>query len=188
MIEAFKADLDRYVVMDERSWFISILSRQGLWALAEYRFSHWIYTQVHIPAIRQIFLLFCVVWHKIIEITTGIDLPKQTKIGKGLYIPHFGGIFVHYNAKIGEYCTLGQDVTIGWGGRGNDKGCPQIGNRVCIGAGAKIIGSITVGDDVAIGVNTVVTKDLPDRAVAVGVPAKIISYKGCDDLINYPKE
>jgi serine O-acetyltransferase len=186
MLDNFRADVERYVVMEERSWFGAILTRQGLWALAEYRFSHWVFTKVNIPVIRQVFLLFCFLWHKLIEITTGIDLPKQTDIGKGLYIPHFGGIFVHFNVKIGEYCTLGQDVTIGLGGRGDKKGCPKIGNRVCIGAGARVIGSISIGDDVAIGANAVVTKDLPNSAVAVGVPAKIISYEGSQGLVVYP--
>lgn len=187
MLDNFKADVDRYVLMEERSWFSSILTRQGLWVSAEYRFSHWVFTQVNLPGIRQLFLLFCFLWHKLIEITTGIDLPKQTEIGKGLYLPHFGGIFVHFNTKIGEYCTLGQDVTIGLGGRGDQKGCPKIGDRVCIGAGARVIGPITIGNDVAIGANAVVTKDLPDKAVAVGVPAKIISYEGSEGLVFYPE-
>lgn len=187
MLDNFRADVERYVLLEERSWFSSILTRQGLWVSAEYRFSHWVFSQVNLPGIRQLFLVFCFFWHKLIEITTGIDLPKQTKIGKGLYLPHFGGIFVHYNTKIGEYCTLGQDVTIGLGGRGDQKGCPKIGDRVCIGAGARVIGPITIGNDVAIGANAVVTKDLPDKAVAVGVPAKIISYEGSEGLVFYPE-
>ncbi len=188
MLDNFRADVERYVVMEERSWLSAILTRQGLWASAEYRFSHWIFTKIHLPVIRQILLLFSSLLHKLIEITTGIDLPRQTYIGKGLYIPHFGGIFIHYTTKIGEYCTLGQDVTIGLGGRGENKGCPQIGHRVCIGAGARIIGSISIHDDVAIGANAVVTKDLPNHAVAVGIPAKIISYQGSQGLIVYPEQ
>jgi serine O-acetyltransferase len=187
MLDNFRADVDRYVMMEERQWLAAILTRQGLWAIAEYRFSHWVYAQVKLPILRQLLLLICLFWHKLVEILTGIDLPKQTEIGKGLYIPHFGGIFVHCTTKIGDYCTLGQDVTIGLGGRGENKGCPKIGDRVCVGAGARIIGAIAIGNDVAIGANAVVTKDLPDRAVAVGIPAKIISYQGSQGLVTYPE-
>jgi serine O-acetyltransferase len=188
MANKFQTDLDRYVLIEKRNWLVCLLTKQGLWALAEYRFSHWVFTKIKLPGVRQILLVISLVWHKLIEITTGIDLPKQTYIGKGLYIPHFGGIFVNYEVIMGDYCTLGQDVTIGTGGRGENKGSPKIGDRVCINAGAKVIGSIAVGNDVAIGANAVVTKDLPDNAVAVGVPAKIISYEGSRGLVPYPEQ
>jgi serine O-acetyltransferase len=132
--------------------------------------------------------LFGFIWHKLIEITTGIDIPNQAEVGKGLYIGHFGGIFLNSGVKMGEYCNLSQGVTIGVGGRGENSGCPKLGDRVFIGPGAKIFGPITIGNDVAIGANAVVTKDLPDNAVAVGIPAKIISYKGSKDFIVYREE
>jgi serine O-acetyltransferase len=72
------------------------------------------------------------------------------------------------------------------GGRGENRGSPKLGDRVFVGPGACLFGSITIGNDVAIGANAVVTKDLPDNAVAVGVPAKIVSYKGSQDFIDYP--
>ena len=182
MLENFRADIDRYVVLENKHWLYFLLTQQGVWALAEYRFSHWVYTKVHIPGIRKALKIFGFVWHKLIEITTGIDLPNRADIGKGLYIAHFGGIIVNRNAKIGEYCTLSQNVTIGAAGRGDKHGCPTLGDGVYVAPGAAIIGSITIGNNVAIGTNAVVTKDLPDDAVAVGVPAKIISYKGSQDF------
>lgn len=188
MLNEFKSDIERFVLVEQRNWLYSLLTKQGLWALAEYRFSRWVFLKVKIPGVRQLLLVISLLWHKVIEIITGIDLPKQTDIGKGLYIPHFGGIFVNSTVKIGDYCTLGQDVTIGTGGRGENKGSPIIGDRVCINAGAKVIGPITIGNDVAIGANAVVTKDLPDKAVAVGVPAKIINYNGSRDLVPYPEQ
>jgi serine O-acetyltransferase len=181
----FKADVDRYRHLENKSWLYVILNRQGLWALAEYRFSRWACTKIHTPVIRQILRLFCHVWHKLIEITTGIDLPYQADIGKGLYIGHFGGIIVNPSVKMGEYCNLSQDITIGIAGRGEMRGSPTIGDRVYVGSGARLIGRITIGNDVAIGANAVVTKDLPDNAVAVGVPAKIISYEGSRDFVAY---
>jgi serine O-acetyltransferase len=181
----FRADVERYMLMENKSWIYVVLNRQGLWALAEYRFSRWACTKIHVPVIRQVLRLFCHVWHKLIEITTGIDLPYQADIGKGLYIGHFGGIIVNPSVKIGEYCNLSQDITIGIAGRGEKRGSPTIGDRVYVGSGARLIGRITIGNDVAIGANAVVTKDLPDNAVAVGVPAKIISYEGSRDFVAY---
>ena len=187
MLESFRADIDRYMLMkqDKKSWILVILTYQGLWALAEYRFHHWVDAQVSIPIIRQLLRLVCLIWHKFIEITTGIDLPYKADIGKGLFIGHFGGIIVNPQVKMGEYCNLSPNITIGVGGRGEKRGCPTLGNRVFIGPGARIFGPITIGNDVAIGANAVVTKDLPDNAVAVGIPAKIISYKGSQDFIHY---
>jgi serine O-acetyltransferase len=181
----FRADVERYMLMENKSWIYVVLNRQGLWALAEYRFSRWACTKIHVPLIRPVLRLFCHVWHKLIEITTGIDVPYQADIGKGLYIGHFGGIIVNPSVKIGEYCNLSQDITIGIAGRGEKRGSPTIGDRVYVGSGARLIGRITIGNDVAIGANAVVTKDLPDNAVAVGVPAKIISYDGSRDFVVY---
>ncbi|VXD11307.1 Serine acetyltransferase [Planktothrix serta PCC 8927] len=185
MLEDYKADIDRYVVTQSGSWLYLVLTKQGLWALAEYRFSHWVRTKVQIPMIKQILKTVGFIWHKIIEIIAGIDIPATTQISKGFYIGHFGGIIINQDVKIGENCNISQGVTIGVGGRGENSGCPVIGDRVFIGPGAKIFGKIKIGNDVAIGANAVVTKDLPDQAVAVGIPAKIVSYKGSKDFILY---
>lgn len=167
----FKFDVDRYVYMGVGPWLYAFLQKQGLWALAEYRFSRWVLTEFRVPIVSKFLKFIGVLWHKLIEITTGIDLPKHAKIGKGLYIGHFGGIIISPDAEIGEFCNLSHDVTIGIGGRGEKSGVPKLGNRVFIGPGARIFGSIKIGDDVAIGANSVVTKDIPDRAVVMGIPA-----------------
>lgn len=185
MLDDFRSDIDRYVMTHKKYWLYLVLTQQGLWALLEYRFSRWVRIHFHVPLLRQLLIILCFIWHKLIEITTGIDIPNQVEIGKGLYIGHFGGIFIFADVKMGEYCNLSQGVTIGSGGRGENSGCPKLGDRVFIGPGAKIFGLITIGNDVAIGANAVVIKDLPDNAVAVGVPAKIISYKGSKDFIVY---
>jgi serine O-acetyltransferase len=75
-------------------------------------------------------------------------------------------------------------VTIGQSNRGKRKGCPTIGNEVYIGPGAKIFGNIKIGNNVAIGANSVVTRDIPDNAVVVGIPGNVISYNGSDGYIN----
>jgi serine O-acetyltransferase len=120
---------------------------------------------------------------KIIEILTGISIPFTARIGKGLYIGHFGGIIIGSSVVIGKYCNISHGVTIGQGGRGGRQYSPRIGNRVYIAPGAKVFGGITIGDDVAIGANAVVVKDIPSKAVAVGIPAKVINYNSSKDFI-----
>jgi len=114
----------------------------------------------------------------------GISIPLITKIGSGFYIGHFGNIVVTGHATIGKNCNLSHGVTIGQANRGKNKGYPCIKDNVYIGPGAKIIGSVTIGNNVAIGANCVVTNDIPDNAVVVGIPGKVISNRGSKGYIN----
>ena len=185
MLDELRADIDRVVFMDNISWLTALLTKRGIWALVQYRVSRWIHFKVNIIGIRQLLKFICAVWRLLIEMVTGVELPNRAVIGKGIFIPHAHGIILHCDAVLGDYCYVGQDVTIGLGGRGDKKGVPKIGDRVYIGPGAKIFGAITIGNDVAIGANAVVTHDLPNNAVAVGIPAKIINYNGSQDFIVY---
>lgn len=108
----------------------------------------------------------------------GIQIPYRTEIGKGLHIGHFGCIVVNSSVRIGKNCNITHGVTIGQVNRGKKEGCPVIGDRVYLGPGCKVLGRIRVGDDAAIGANSVVVDDVPENAVVVGVPGKIISYNG----------
>jgi serine O-acetyltransferase len=101
---------------------------------------------------------------------TGADIPLNCRIGGGLLMPHPNGIVIHPNAVIGPNCLIFQQVTIGT--VGGD--APTIGGRVDLGAGAKVLGAIRVGDQVQVGANAVVLNDLPGGCVAVGVPARIV--------------
>ncbi len=139
------------------------LCSQGFQALFVYRIFHWLYER-RIPT--QPFRFFV---ERIIEIITGISIPAQAVIGKGLRIHHFGGIIMHSTAVIGDHCTLYHGVTLG--DRGGWGGSPRVGNHVLIGAGAKLIGDIVVGDDCVIGANAVVNTSVPAGHIAVGVPA-----------------
>jgi serine O-acetyltransferase len=185
LLRNLRYDIDRYVYMSRRPALWCLLVRQGLWATVEYRASHWLMERVKIPVIRQACVLVCAVFHKIIEILTGIDMPPEAEIGKGLYISHFGGIIVSGDAKVGEYCNLSHGITIGIAGRAGKRGTPVIGDRVFVGPGAVVIGPISIGDDVAIGANAVVTKDLPPMAVAAGVPAQVISFRGSREFVRF---
>lgn len=115
----------------------------------------------------------------------GISIPLETRIGSGLYIGHFGGIVTHEKAQIGDNCNISHGVTIGKSNRGKRAGYPIIGDRVYIGPGAKVIGNVQIGNDVAIGANCVVIKDVPDNAVVVGIPARVISRNGSAGYVDH---
>ncbi len=114
----------------------------------------------------------------------GISLHPPTEIGSGLYIGHHGTINVHVKCIIGKNLNISQGVTIAGRNRGKYKGYPIIGDNVYIGPGAKVIGAVNIGNNVAIGANCVVTKDIPDNSVVVGVPGKVISNKGSIEYVN----
>lgn len=114
----------------------------------------------------------------------GIQISAETKIGKGFYIGHFGTIVVSPHAVIGDNVNISQGVTIGYANRGPREGAAVIGNEVYIGPGAKIVGKVHIGNNVAIGANAVVTHDVPDNAVVAGVPARVISNAGAEGYIN----
>ena len=131
----------------------------------------------------RLFSPFLTIMQKIIEILTGIQIPFSVKVGKGFYIGHFGNIIIGKDVVIGSYCNISQGVTIGQAGRDGMQLSPTIGDRVYMGPGAKIFGGIRIGDNVAIGANAVVLKDLPENATAVGVPAKVVNYNSSKDFI-----
>jgi serine O-acetyltransferase len=114
----------------------------------------------------------------------GISIPPDTNIGCGFYIGHFGGIVVNSKSVIGRNCNISQGVTLGQANRGKNKGTPILGDNVYIGPGAKIIGAVKIGNNVAIGANCVVTKDIPDNSVVVGIPGKVISQEGTSGYVN----
>lgn len=131
---------------------------QGFQAILVYRFFHWLKVK-NIPAQPFRFII-----ERYIEITTGISIPAECIIGKGLRIHHFSGIIMHPSVQIGMNCTLYHEVTIG--DRGGYGGAATIGNNVMIGAGAKIIGEITIGDNCKIGANAVIAQDMPKNTIA----------------------
>mgnify|MGYP002371346030 FL=1 len=106
--------------------------------------------------------------HRFWSIITGADIPVNCNIGAGILMPHPNGIVIHPAAEIGANCLIFQQVTIGANERGE---VPKIGNHVDIGAGAKIIGGVIIGDHSLIGANAVVVSTVPPWHVAVGVPA-----------------
>jgi serine O-acetyltransferase len=179
------SDIARYRVTEKRSLPAIMVMSPGLIAGIYYRIGSWIW-RYEGPAASLVALLrpFYIVGKRLIEIYSGISLSPRARIGKGFYINHFGSIFIGA-VSIGDNCNISHEVTMGVAGRGQSKGLPTIGNRVYIAPGAKLIGKIEVGDDVAIGANSVVTKSIPDCAVVAGAPATVISYRGSFDFIIY---
>jgi len=141
----------------------------GFWALVVYRFGRWRYT-VRNKWLRKPLSLLYRIAYTWIQIVTGIELPCEVAIGEGFIIDHHGGIVVSGYARFGANCRLRPGVVIGLA-RVDDPVAPVIGNNVDIGAGAKILGRITIGDNVLVGANAVVVRDVPANHVAVGVPA-----------------
>ena len=151
------------------------LLRQGLWVMAVYRFGRWRY-RIRQRWIRAPFSAIYKLLKLISEILTGIDLPCEAIVGRRFRIDHFGGIVISGDTVFGEDCVVRNGVTVGLRNTGK-RGSPVIGSRVDIGAGAKILGPIRIGDDVAIGANAVVLIDVPPNSIAVGVPARILPRK-----------
>lgn len=151
------------------------LSRQGLWAMAVYRFGRWRYT-IHWRWLRLPFSFLYKALKVVSEVLTGIELPCEATLGRRCRIDHFGGIVISGDAVFGDDCVIRNGVTVGLKHEGQ-RGAPILGNRVDIGAGAKLLGSIRIGDDVQIGANAVVLTDVPSNSIAVGVPARVLRRK-----------
>ena len=146
--------------------------RRGLWVMVVYRFGRWRY-RIRPRAIRKPFSFLYKLLKMVCEILTGIELPCEALVGKRFKIEHFGDIIVSGDAVFGDDVVIRNGVTVGLRHTGV-RGAPVIGDRVDIGAGAKILGPITIGDDVVIGANAVVIEDVPANSIAVGVPARIL--------------
>lgn len=144
---------------------------QGFWAMLVYRFGRWRYT-VHPPLLRKCFSFVYHILFKLIQIITGIELPCEVDVGRNFVIDHFGGIVISGYTKFGDNCRIRNGVVIGLR-RIDEKYAPIIGNNVDIGAGAKLLGPIRIGDNVIIGANAVVLCDVPANSIAVGVPAVV---------------
>ena len=140
-----------------------------------HRIAHYLHTK-KIPVLPRVF-------QYLIFFIYNSNIPPSVKIGRGTVFGHGGiGVVIHQRSVIGENCTLCQGITIG--GKSKKHAVPVIGNRVYIGAGARILGPITIGNNVVIGPNAVVLADIPDNCAVGGIPAKILrSNIKYDELI-----
>lgn len=164
-------------------FFTIVFFTQGFWAIFQYRIAHFIHLKIQWQPFRILFKIITLLWQKTIEILTGISIPASAKIGHSFYIGHFGGIIINSEAIIGVNCNFSQGVTIGVSGQGETRGTPVIGNEVYIGANTVVAGKITIGNKVLIGACSMVNRSLSDSAVAIGVPAAVISHNGSKGYI-----
>jgi len=180
MLENLRADLAHFVGLEDAATTRLARARklvmtQGVWAVAVFRFGHWLHTDAARPLAVPLKLPYLVA-QKLIEIGTGIRIPARATIGPGLYIGHFGGIILHADTVMGAGCRLSPGVVVGVAGEGRP-GAPRIGDDVYLGAGAKVIGPVRIGNGARIGANAVVIADVPPGATAVGVPARVRERK-----------
>ena len=170
------ADLARYPRIH-----LALVSR-GFWAVAMYRVQHALLVlpkPVRVPI--KILLAPAAFF---ISTASGAEIPPAARIGPGLYIGHFGSIVVSSGAVIGARCNLSPGVVLGRATRNGVRGAPTLGDRVYVAAGAKVFGPITVGSDSAIGANAVVNTSVPAGVSVAGIPARVISQKGSEGLIE----
>lgn len=157
-----------------------LLTTPALWVSTEYRFGHW--ARVRAPRWARLPLSFVSLFtRQLATILTGASIQPRARIGPGLYLGHTRGIVINDRAILGAGCTLSHEVTIGQD-ISPPHGVPTLGRGVFVAPGAKVFGGIAIGDYVTIGANAVVREDLPDRAVAVGIPAKIVRIQDPDEV------
>ena len=170
-----RASLMKIILEDFRQHRSDIFA-WGFWALLIYRIGA-LRTQIKTPLIRKPWGLLHKLGSVWAELAFGISIGINAKIGRRFTIEHLGGIVVNNDAVIGDDVIIRQGVTLGNRRLSAPNDAPIVGSRVNIGAGAKILGAVRIGNDVAVGANAVVLCDVPDGCRAVGVPARIIVPK-----------
>ncbi len=156
-----------------RGVFDVLTCYSGVHALLLYRFTHWLWNHRLHWAAR--FLSNVGRW------LTGIEIHPAARIGRRFFVDHGTGVVIGGTAEIGDDVTLYQGVTLGGRTLAGEKRHPTLGNRVVVGAGAKILGPFTVGDDARIGSNAVVLEAVPAGATVVGVPGRVVRCRDSDE-------
>lgn len=121
--------------------------------------------------VHRLLAAVAVLRHRFWSVVTGADIPLNCQIGGGLLLPHPNGVVIHPDAVIGVNCLIFQQVTLGAGG---SPGLPVLQGHVDIGAGAKVLGGVTLGAHAKVGANAVVLVDVPPGATAIGIPARVV--------------
>ncbi len=142
----------------------------GFHALLAYRISHWLWA-CKIPFFPRLI-------SQMARWVTGVEIHPGATIGTGFFIDHGMGVVIGETAEIGDSVTLFQGVTLGGTGKERGKRHPTLGNHVVVGAGAKVLGGIQIGDNVKVGANAVVLRSVPANSTVVGNPGRIVRYDG----------
>lgn len=153
-----------------KSWLEAVVCYPGFHALVIHRFAHFLYR-------RRLFFVARLI-SGFARCLTGIEIHPGAEIGSGVFIDHGCGVVIGETAIVGDDVTIYQGVTLGGTGKEKGKRHPTIGNNVVISAGAKVLGSFTVGDNSKIGAGAVVLKEVPPNCTVVGVPGRIVAREG----------
>lgn len=183
MLELVRSDLRRkrthYILNTgfvER--YIKVPLQLGTLAVLAYRFSQWA-GNMPVPLFRLILRPLAWLLEFISGSLTGIRIKPGTSIGPGFIIHNFSAILIDAES-IGSNFTVNQGVSVGHDGQGK----PKIGNNVFLGSGAKVLGPVTIGDNVVVAANAFVNKSVPDNCTVAGVPARMISRGGGSQYLN----
>ena len=181
IIEIIKEDIRSIQERDPaaRSGFEIMLTYSGIHAVIMYRVAH-AFQNAGLKTVARIISQFA-------RFLTGIEIHPAAKIGKGLFIDHGMGVVIGETTEIGNNCTLYQGVTLGGTGKDKGKRHPTLGDNVLVGAGARVLGPINIGDNSKIASGAVVLKDVPENSTAVGIPAKVVRRDGVkpDQLLDH---
>ncbi len=186
MLDELKADVARYPGGGAKS-LLTALRCASFYPIAVYRFGHDVYFRWPRPwsvvgKLPYKLAAFLAEW------ATGIYIAPNASIGPGLYIGHWGCIRIGRQVRIGANCNISPMVVLGFGAREGRTSAPTLGDRVYVASGAKVIGPVRVGSDVAVGANAVVCHDVPEHVTVGGVPARVISTKGSGPYLQVGQE
>jgi serine O-acetyltransferase len=179
-VYAFRRGIPRYLL------FIIPLLYPTIFPIITYRFGYYVVHGIKNKIIRLPLYIIYFIFKRLFEVIFAIEISEHAHIGKGLFIAHTGGMVIGHGTIIGDHPSFHQFITIGGTGIETGSNFPHMGDNIYFGTGCCVLGGITLGDNVMIGANAVVTKSFPDNATLVGVPAKAISIdRGSIDSVHY---
>lgn len=172
MFQRFKEDIEVVFEQDPaaRSYLEVILTYSGLHAIWFHRIAHWLY--------KKKLFFFARALSQFSRFLTGIEIHPGAKIGRRLFIDHGMGVVIGETCEIGNNVTIYQGVTLGGTGKEKGKRHPTLKDNVLVATGAKVLGSITIGENSKIGAGSVVLKDVPPNATVVGIPGRVVVQDG----------
>jgi len=162
------------------SWVEVLLCYPGLQAVWAHHLIHWLWTQ-RLHFVARLLSQWVRFW-------TGVEIHPGAVIGRRLFIDHGMGVVIGETSIVGDDCTIYQGCTLGGTGKEKGKRHPTILNNVTIGAGARVLGNITIGENCRVGAGSVVLRDIPENSTVVGVPGHIVLRDGKRVVITDPKE
>ncbi|NJK99082.1 MAG: serine O-acetyltransferase [Spirulinaceae cyanobacterium SM2_1_0] len=172
MLSTLAADLRIIFERDPaaRNWLEVLFCYPGLQAILCHRGAHWLWNR-GVPFLPRLI-------SHLARFFTGIEIHPGAQLGKGLFIDHGMGVVIGETAIIGDFCLIYQGVTLGGTGKESGKRHPTLGENTVVGAGAKVLGNLQIGNNVRIGAGSVVLRDVPSDCTVVGIPGRIVYRSG----------